>query len=53
MAILIGTGLVYKEIEKRTIFTLISKPIRRFEFLLGKYLGLDLDPGGHARGHDR
>jgi len=40
MAILIGTGLVYKEIEKRTIFTLISKPIRRFEFLLGKYLGL-------------
>lgn len=40
MAILIGTGLVYKEIEKRTIFTLLSKPIRRFEFLLGKYLGL-------------
>ena len=29
MAILIGTGLVYKEIEKQTIFTLISKPIHR------------------------
>jgi ABC-type transport system involved in multi-copper enzyme maturation permease subunit len=42
MAILIGTGLVYKEIEKRTIFTLISKPIRRSEFLLGKYFGLVL-----------
>ncbi|HQF98467.1 MAG TPA: ABC transporter permease [Candidatus Aminicenantes bacterium] len=42
MAILIGTGLVYKEIEKRTIFTLISKPLRRSEFLLGKYLGLVL-----------
>ncbi|MGA2587452.1 MAG: ABC transporter permease [Candidatus Aminicenantales bacterium] len=42
MAILIGTGLVYKEIEKRTIFTLISKPIRRHEFLLGKYFGLVL-----------
>ena len=42
MAILIGTGLVYKEIEKRTIFTLISKPIRRAEFLLGKFLGLVL-----------
>jgi len=42
MAILIGTGLVYKEIEKRTIFTLISKPLRRHEFLLGKYLGLVL-----------
>ncbi|MBM3293550.1 MAG: hypothetical protein FJY82_03405 [Candidatus Aminicenantes bacterium] len=40
MAILIGTGLVYKEIDKRTIFTLISKPIRRSEFLLGKYFGL-------------
>jgi ABC-type transport system involved in multi-copper enzyme maturation permease subunit len=42
MAILIGTGLVYKEIEKRTIFTLLSKPIRRHEFLLGKFLGLVL-----------
>jgi len=42
MAILIGTGLVYKEIEKRTIYTLISKPIRRHEFLLGKFLGLVL-----------
>jgi len=40
MAVLIGTGLVYKEIEKRTIFTLISKPIRRHEFLLGKFFGL-------------
>jgi ABC-type transport system involved in multi-copper enzyme maturation permease subunit len=42
MAVLIGTGLVYKEIEKRTIFTLLSKPIRRHEFLLGKYFGLVL-----------
>jgi len=42
MAILIGTGLVYKEIEKRTIFTLISKPMRRYEFLLGKFFGLVL-----------
>jgi ABC-type transport system involved in multi-copper enzyme maturation permease subunit len=42
MAILIGTGLVYKEIEKRTITTLLSKPLRRHEFLLGKFLGLVL-----------
>ncbi len=42
MAILIGTGLVYKEIEKHTIFTLISKPMRRYEFLLGKFFGLVL-----------
>jgi ABC-type transport system involved in multi-copper enzyme maturation permease subunit len=40
MAILIGTGLVYKEIDKRTIYTLLSKPIQRYQFLLGKYLGL-------------
>ncbi len=40
MAIMIGTGLVYKEIDRRTIFTLLSKPIQRYQFLLGKYLGL-------------
>jgi len=42
MAILIGTGLVYKEIDKKTIFTLISKPIHRWQFLVGKFLGLVL-----------
>lgn len=42
MAILIGTGLVYKEIDKKTIFTLLSKPIHRYQFLLGKFLGLIL-----------
>ncbi len=42
MAILIGTGLVYKEIEKKTIYTLLSKPIHRSQFLLGKFFGLVL-----------
>jgi ABC-type transport system involved in multi-copper enzyme maturation permease subunit len=42
MAILIGTGLVYKEIDKKTIFTLLSKPLPRAEFILGKFLGLVL-----------
>ena len=42
MAIIIGTGLVYKEIDKRTIYTLLAKPIQRYQFLLGKYLGLVL-----------
>lgn len=42
MAILMGTGLVYKEIDKKTIFTLLAKPIHRVEFLLGKFLGLVL-----------
>lgn len=40
MAILIGTGLVYKEIDKKTIYTLLAKPLRRAEFILGKFLGL-------------
>ncbi|HXI02189.1 MAG TPA: ABC transporter permease [Candidatus Saccharimonadales bacterium] len=41
-AIFVGVGLVFKEIEKRTIYTLTSKPIRRSQFILGKYLGLAL-----------
>ncbi len=40
MAIFIGVGLVYKEIEKRTLYTLLAKPLRRWEFLAGKYAGL-------------
>lgn len=40
MAIFIGVGLVYKEMDKRTLYALLAKPIRRWEFLLGKYAGL-------------
>ncbi|MEO0090893.1 MAG: ABC transporter permease, partial [candidate division WOR-3 bacterium] len=39
IAILIGGRLIYKEIEKRTIYLVLSRPIRRGEFILGKYLG--------------
>lgn len=42
MAILMGTGLVFKEIDKKTIYTIISKPIHRYQFLLGKFFGLVL-----------
>jgi ABC-type transport system involved in multi-copper enzyme maturation permease subunit len=42
MAILIGTGLVYKEIDKKTITTILAKPIQRWQFLLGKFFGLAL-----------
>jgi len=42
MAVFVGVGLVYKEIEKRTLYSLLSKPIRRWEFLAGKYAGLVL-----------
>jgi ABC-type transport system involved in multi-copper enzyme maturation permease subunit len=40
IAIFVGIGLVYKEIDRRTIFTIASKPVSRGRFLLGKYLGL-------------
>jgi len=40
IAIFIGIGLVYKELEKRTVYALLSKPVHRHEFILGKYLGL-------------
>lgn len=42
MAVFIGVGLVYKEIDKRTLYSILSKPVRRWEFLLGKYGGLVL-----------
>jgi ABC-type transport system involved in multi-copper enzyme maturation permease subunit len=40
IAIFLGIGLVFKEIEKRTLYTIITKPIHRYQFILGKYLGL-------------
>src|SRR3990170_2783174 len=42
IAVFIGIGLVHKEIDRRTIYTIVSKPIHRFQFILGKYLGLIL-----------
>jgi ABC-type transport system involved in multi-copper enzyme maturation permease subunit len=40
IAIFVGVGLVYKEIERRTVYAIFSKPVGRGEFLVGKYLGL-------------
>ncbi|HTU33328.1 MAG TPA: ABC transporter permease [Candidatus Acidoferrum sp.] len=40
MAVFIGVGLVYKEIEKRTLYTLLARPVKRSQFLVGKYAGL-------------
>ena len=42
IAIFVGIGLVSKEIEKKTIYTIVSKPVARYQFLVGKYLGLTL-----------
>src|SRR6202165_209378 len=40
IAIFIGIGLVSKEIEKRTLYTVLSRPVRRWEFIAGKFCGL-------------
>jgi ABC-type transport system involved in multi-copper enzyme maturation permease subunit len=40
IAIFIGIGLVAKEIEKKTLYTILSRPVRRWEFIVGKYFGL-------------
>ncbi len=40
LAVFVGTNLVNKEIEKRTVLVLIAKPVSRTEFILGKHLGL-------------
>ncbi len=41
-AVFIGVSLVSKEIDRRTIYTIVSKPIHRYQFILGKYFGLAL-----------
>jgi Cu-processing system permease protein len=40
IAVFIGVGLVTKEVEKRSVYGLLTKPLSRVEFLLGKYAGL-------------
>jgi len=42
ISIFVGVSLVWKEIEKRTVYSIFSKPIGRGEFIVGKYLGLCL-----------
>lgn len=40
LIILVGAGMVQKEIDRRTVLTVLAKPVRRSEFLVGKYLGM-------------
>ncbi len=42
IAIFVGVGLIHKEVERRTVYTILSKPLSRAEFLIGKYTGLIL-----------
>lgn len=41
-AIVLGVSLLYNEIQRRTIHTILSKPLERHEFVIGKYLGMAL-----------
>jgi len=40
LAIFLGSSLLHKEVDRRTIYAVMSKPIRRSDFLLGKFAGL-------------
>jgi ABC-type transport system involved in multi-copper enzyme maturation permease subunit len=40
MAIFLGINLVAREIDRKTVYTIVSKPVKRYEFILSKYLGL-------------
>ncbi len=41
-SVFLGSSLLYKEIERKTLYVILPKPIRRHEFLLGKYFGIAL-----------
>lgn len=40
ITVFVGAGVIFKEIERRTIFTILTKPVSRAEFIFGKYIGL-------------
>ena len=40
LAIFLGVGMVSREVDRRTVYTVVTKPIRRAHFILGKFVGL-------------
>jgi Cu-processing system permease protein len=42
IAVFVGVGLIHKEVDRKTVYTILSKPLSRAEFLIGKYTGLTL-----------
>ena len=42
IAVFIGVGLVWKEVDRRSVYNLLVKPLRRHEFIIGKFAGLAL-----------
>lgn len=41
VAVLVGTGIIFREIEKRTIYTIVTKPVKSWHFIFGKFVGLN------------
>lgn len=39
ISLVMGVSLIPQEIERRTIYTILAKPVKRYEFILGKFLG--------------
>lgn len=42
VSVFLGSSLLYKEIERKTLYVILPKPIRRWQFLVGKYFGIVL-----------
>ena len=51
VAVFVAAGLVHKEVEKRTVFVLFSKPVSRVAFISGKFVGSVRHDGGRAGRH--
>lgn len=45
VAVFLGSSLLFKEIERKTLYVVLPKPIHRWEFLVGKYVGISLTAG--------
>lgn len=40
IAVFLGTSLIHKEVDRRTVYVILSKPVMRWQFVAGKYFGL-------------
>jgi len=49
IAVFIGIGLVSKEVERRSVYSLLAKPIHRYQMIAGKYAGLTLTLAVNSR----
>ncbi|MCL5103365.1 MAG: ABC transporter permease [Armatimonadetes bacterium] len=45
ISLVMGVSLIPQEIERRTIYTILSKPVKRYEFIIGKFVGALLTLG--------